>query len=177
MPRAKKLSVIAETDYFRLVRRGGWEFVQRRHATGVVNIIALTDEQKVVLVEQFRPPVERRVIEFPAGLVGDEPQFADEPLQDAARRELLEETGFQAERFEPIFVGASSAGLTDETVTFFRASGLTKVTRGGGSVGEQITVHEVPLEKVDGWLRQKMKRGCLVGARVYAGLYFLRFGD
>ena len=47
-------------------------------------------------MEQFRKPVTARVIEIPAGLVGDEKEYREETLADSARRELLEETGFQA---------------------------------------------------------------------------------
>ena len=73
--------------------RGGWEFVARSIGTGVVGVIAITDNDELVLVEQFRIPVSSRVLELPAGLVGD---LAEETIEAAALRELLEETGVRA---------------------------------------------------------------------------------
>ena len=168
------IQVIAETRHLRFVQRGSWAFVQRTNVSDVVCIVAVTDEDKLLLVEQYRPPVDCRVVEFPAGLAGDLPGEQDEPLEKAARRELIEETGYQAQTFDRIFSGASSAGLTDEMMTFFLASGLKKINEGGGDETEQITVHEVPIDEVNQWLEKMMQEGCQVDARVYAGLYFLR---
>src|SRR5436190_21784999 len=88
--------VLYEGKFRRYVRRGGWEYVARRNVTGIVGIIAVTDDGKLVLVEQFRPPVGKNVIEIPAGLAGDVAGSEHEALAEAARRELLEETGYEA---------------------------------------------------------------------------------
>ncbi len=80
---------IANTPYLRLIDRGGWSFVQRTTGVGVVAIIAVTRENKLVLVEQHRPPLNQTVLELPAGLVGDLTDRPQESLQEAARRELL----------------------------------------------------------------------------------------
>ena len=64
-----KPQIIKEGKYLRLIRQGGWEFSQRANCTGIVVIIAMTDDKKVILTKQFRPPVNRYCIEFPAGLV------------------------------------------------------------------------------------------------------------
>lgn len=167
------LHVIAETNHLRFVQRGGWSYVERVNSTGVVCIIALTKEDRIVLVEQYRAPVDRHVIELPAGLSGDHSDHADEPLEAAAGRELLEETGYQADRLRQIMAVASSAGLTDEVVTMFVAEGLEKVGSGGGDESENITVHEVALREVDEWLNRAQASGKLVDPRVFAGLYFL----
>ena len=166
--------VIAETRHLRFVRRGGWSYATRANTNGVVCIVALTDEEKVLLVEQYRPPVDCNVIELPAGLSGDLPNQSDEALEESARRELLEETGYQAKQLRTEAVVASSAGLTDEVVTIFTASGLQKVAPGGGDESEAITVHEVSLTEVDNWLARAQADGRLVDSRVYAGLNFLR---
>ena len=105
---------LAETRFLRFVDRDGWSFVERVSATAVVMIVAVTDEGKLVLVEQPRPPLGRRVIELPAGLVGDEPGQANEALEDAARRELLEETGYAASSMERLATCATSPGMTNE---------------------------------------------------------------
>ena len=165
---------LAHTPYLRLIDRGGWSFVQRTTGVGVVAIIAVTKEEKLVLVEQHRPPVNQTVIELPAGLVGD---LTDQPLEDleqAARRELFEETGYSAEKWREWVTVASSAGLTDECVTLFHAQDLERVGPGGGDSNEKITVHEIALVEIDRWLESILVGGTLVDSRVYAALYFLR---
>ena len=78
------------------------------------------------------PPVDCKVIELPPGLAGDIPLQEDEPLETAARRELKEETGYVAKHWELLSEGPSTAGLTDEFITLFYASEMTRVTEGGG---------------------------------------------
>jgi ADP-ribose pyrophosphatase len=170
------LEIVAQGRFLRFVRRGRWEYVTRKGASGVVVVAAMTDEGNVLLVEQFRPPIGRRVIELPAGLAGDVEGTADEPLSEAANRELLEETGYRAARLEHVFTGPSSAGLTDEMVSLFVAAGLDRVSPGGGVEGEEIVIHEIPLAQIDRWLADRTQEGCLIDVRVYAGLYFLRRG-
>jgi nicotinamidase/pyrazinamidase len=165
--------LIAETDHLRLVRRGGWEFVHRRGPVDVVAVMALSDAGRILLVEQYRRPVNARVIELPAGLARDAEDARTETLVDAARRELLEETGYAADCVQPVFEGPSSAGLTDEMIFFLVATGLSKVTAGGGVDDEKITVHEVPLNELPEWIETQRQRGCLVDARLYTGVYLL----
>ena len=165
---------VAHTPYLRLIDRNGWSFVQRTPGVGVVAIIAVTSEKKILLVEQHRPPVNQTVLELPAGLVGD---LSDQPLENieqAAKRELLEETGYQAAKWSEWVTVASSAGLTDECVTLFFAQDLQKVGPGGGDSKETITVHEIPLSTIDDYLEQRVRAGTLLDGRVYAALYFLR---
>ena len=166
---------LAQTPYLRLIDRGGWSFVQRTTGFGVVAIIAVTDEEKLLLVEQHRPPVNQTVLELPAGLVGDLSDHPMEDLEQAAKRELLEETGYRAERWREWITVASSAGLTDECVTLFYAGGLQRVGPGGGDSAEQITVHEILLDDVPQWLEENINAGKLVDGRVYASLYYLHF--
>jgi ADP-ribose pyrophosphatase len=168
------LEVLAEGKHLQFVRRDRWEYVTRNGASGVVVVAALTQVGNVLLVEQFRAPVGRRVIELPAGLSGDVEGAADEPLAQAAQRELIEETGYRAAELRHVFTGPSSAGLTDEIVAIFVAAGLTRVAEGGGVEGESIVVHEVPLPEIDSWLEARAREGYLIDVRVYTGLYFLR---
>lgn len=159
--------------FLALIKEGHWEYAERVNATGAAIIVALTDEQKLLLVEQFRIPVHSRTIELPAGIIGDEPDAGDESIEQAANRELIEETGYSAARVEVLTHGPASSGLTSETVSLFRATGLRRVGKGGGIEHEEITVHEVSLDEVDAWLKTKAKTGALIDPKIYAGLYFL----
>jgi ADP-ribose pyrophosphatase len=155
-----------------LKKKGHWEFVERTKASGIVAILAITDAGEVVLVEQFRIPVGKRVIELPAGLAGDVEGAEAEELTSAALRELKEETGFQAETLDLITKGPPSAGLSTEVVTIFRARGLSRTGTGGGDGSEKIDVHLIPLADLDAWLDMRRRDGCLIDYKIYAALYF-----
>jgi ADP-ribose pyrophosphatase len=75
---------------------------------------------------------------------------------------------------ERLTEGPTSAGLTSELIMLVRARDLTKVGEPHGDGDEHITVHEVPLGEVDGWLQAKVTAGILVDPKVYAALYFVR---
>ncbi|MGH8034929.1 MAG: NUDIX hydrolase, partial [Lysobacterales bacterium] len=117
-------------------------------------------------------PVNHSVIELPAGLVGDLGEV-DEPVLLAAQRELLEETGFEAGRMDILLSCPSSAGMSDEIITFVRASRLKHVAAGGGDASEKITVHLVPLNEVDRWLDQRRKAGMPMDPKIFSALYWL----
>ena len=159
--------------FLALVKEGHWEYADRTNATGAAIVVAVTEEQKLLLVEQYRIPIHARTIELPAGIIGDEPGSNDEAHADAALRELIEETGYQAGHIKTLTHGPASSGLTSETVTLFLATKLHRVGAGGGVAHEDITVHEVPLTDIDSWLEVKAKAGCLIDPKVYAGLYFI----
>ena len=167
-----KPETVAEGKFIRLVRQGKWEYATRKNVSGIVGIVAVTDERKLVLVEQDRPPVGKRVIELPAGLAGDEAGRESEELAEAARRELLEETGYGARQMVRVAEGAASAGMTNEIITLFLATGLTKTGDAEGDGSEDITVHEVPLDEVTRWLETRVREGKLIDLKVYSGLYF-----
>lgn len=165
---------LCASKFLTLIKEGHWEYVDRVNATGAALILAVTTGQKVLLVEQYRIPVHARTIELPAGIIGDEPGAGNESQAEAARRELLEETGYAAEKIEALTTGASCSGITTERVTLFRATGLRRVGQGGGVAQEDITVHEVPLAEIVPWLEAKAKTGILIDPKVYAGLYFVK---
>lgn len=162
--------------FLSIVKEGRWEYAERVNATGAAIIVAVTDERKLLLVEQYRIPVHTRTIEMPAGIIGDEAAHSRESQAEAARRELREETGYDAERMEILTTGPASSGLTSEVVTLFRASGLRRVSAGGGVAHEEIIVHEAPLDDVHAWLEAKARAGLMIEPKVYAGLYFLLRG-
>lgn len=154
-----------------LQQRGHWEFVRRPHANAAVGILAITDEQKVILVEQFRIPVQMPVIEIPAGLVGDEPEFAGESLADTAARELLEETGYRATSITPLLSSPTSAGMTSEFTHLFLARGLVREHDGGGIGSESIQVHEIPLASLRDWLASQEQQGKAIDFKIHAALF------
>jgi ADP-ribose pyrophosphatase len=172
--KSDEVQSLYEGRFIRVVKRGRWEYVERKKINGIVGIIAVTDGGKLVLIEQYRPPVDTTVIEIPAGLAGDSAEYAGEPLESAARRELLEETGYEAARFTRLSDGTSSAGITSEVITMFLAEGLKKIGAGVGDGHEQITVHEVPLAQVHAWLVAQRARGAAVDFKVFAAVEMRR---
>jgi len=169
--------VLFAGKFLQVIQQGRWEYADRNSATGAAVIVAVTDHQEIVLIEQHRIPVGRSVIELPAGLVGDDAGSEGEAAETAARRELLEETGYAASQMKQVAHGPPSAGLASEIVTMFLARGLTKEHEGGGDEHEQIRVHVVPIDRADAWLTaQEQERGVLVDPKVYAGLYFATRG-
>lgn len=165
-------TVLFAGRHLHLVERGGWECATRASATGVVAIVAVTDADELVLIRQRRPVVGGDVLELPAGLVGDDGD-AEESKRTAAERELLEETGFAATDFALGPTALSSAGLTDEAVTFFVARGLTRAAAGGGVDGENIAVELVPLGRVGARLAEAAADGTQLDVKLLAGLALL----
>ncbi|QOV88564.1 NUDIX hydrolase [Humisphaera borealis] len=169
-------TTLFEGKFISVVKTGNWEFVRRRNLSGIVGIVAVTADDKLILIEQFRPPVGKFVIELPAGLAGDIAGSESEDLSVAARRELLEETGYEAKTMKLLGAGAASAGLSDEIITMFLAKGLKKTGTGEGDGHEQITTHEIPLVRVEAWLKKQVKAGKLIDLKVYGGLHFANAG-
>lgn len=144
-------------------RKGKWEFVSRSRGIKAAVILAIEDGH-VLLVEQYRVPLGRNCIELPAGLIGDETKGED-PLE-AAGRELEEETGYRAAKLESLGEYYSSPGMVSESFTLVRASGLTKVGDGGGTDGEDITVHLVALSALQSFLNTKRAEAMGVDVRL-----------
>jgi ADP-ribose pyrophosphatase len=111
-------------------------------------IFPVTPEGEVVLVRQYRPPLERLELGLPAGLVeeGEEPEAA-------ARRELAEETGYGGGEWEPLGAVASSPSLKDNWAYLFLARGVRETAPPDPDEHETIEVVRVPLGKVAGLVR------------------------
>ncbi|GAA4666219.1 NUDIX domain-containing protein [Amycolatopsis dongchuanensis] len=111
---------------------------------GAVAICAVDDEGAVTLIHQYRHPLGRRIWELPAGLLDAE---GESPVE-AAKRELVEEAGVEAERWETLVDVAASPGFTDEVVRVFLARGVSEVDRaelGHDDEEADLVVHKVPL--------------------------------
>ncbi len=166
------IETLGKGRFLELKREGHWEYVSRLRANGAAFIVAVTPQRELVLVEQYRIPVQARTIELPAGIVGDEAGFENEEILAAALRELEEETGFRGARAELLLESVTGAGLTSEHLHLVRIRDLQRVHAGGGVEGEDIVVHRVALSEVHAWLQAQAAAGKLVDARIYAGLWF-----
>ncbi len=164
--------ILFEGRFVRLVRQDHWEWAERTNTACAVVVVAVTPDRQIVLTEQYRIPLGARVVELPAGLVGDAPQQAAEGTLAAAQRELLEETGFVADDWQPVVEGPVSAGMSNERAALYLARNAWRAGQGGGDPSENIQVHVVPLEHAEQFLSDRRRQGVLVDPKVYAGLYF-----
>lgn len=141
-----------------------WEFATRTGTRGAVGVIALLpgDSPEIVLVKQYRPPIQAHCLEFPAGLVDP-----GESAEQAALRELEEETGYTGKVTDigpPVF---SSPGMTDESIT------LVTITI-TGSCGkrpeddEQIEIIVLPLNGLMEKLGKLQSEGLALDAKLWS---------
>ncbi len=148
----------------------GYEYVSRKNSHGIVSILAITADKKIILTEQFRIPVNKKVIESPAGLVDQ----GETPLE-SAKRELMEETGYESTNWWMIYENLpSSAGLTDESKSKYIALDCIKTGEGGGlkSENENITVHLVEFDLILPWLSDKIEiDGATYDPNILSGLF------
>lgn len=139
-----------------------WEAVERLGIGGIVVMVAVTPAGTVLLEKQFRPPLGRDVVELPAGLVDP-----GESMEKAAQRELIEETGWSAKKLEFIAEGPISTGASTEVLRAYLCTGLQHIGKAGGDDNEIIEVIEVPLEKVQEYLKSLQEKGTLVDLKVF----------
>jgi len=133
---------------------------------GAVAVAVLDDVDRLVLIRQYRHPLERRLWELPAGLL-DEP--GEDPL-DAAHRELREETGLAAEHWSVLVDIALSPGFTDESVRVFLATGVREVDRPDAHDEEaDLEIARVPLDDAV----TMVLRGEIVNATAVSGILAL----
>jgi ADP-ribose pyrophosphatase len=144
-------------------QQGKWEYVARARGIEAAVILAI-DEGHVLLVEQYRVPLGRRCLELPAGLIGDT-QDGD-TVAEAARRELIEETGYDCAEVEQLGFFHSSPGMVSEGFTLVRARGLTRVGEGGGVDGEDIVVHRVPVAEIPAFVAAKRAEGVAIDVKL-----------
>ena len=167
--------VLGAGKWLRLRKVGKWEWVQRVNATGVAGLYAFTDDDEVVLVQQPRAPLgNARVLEIPAGLVGDIVGQEHEAMELAALRELVEETGYEAGELREIVEVPSSPGITEETITLYVARNLKKVGEGGGDDSEDIEVILVPMAEFHQYIVGQIALGTVIDPKVFAVPLFHR---
>ena len=161
----KPEEIVWEGRFITAKRRGRWEYVGRARGIRAAVILAV-DAGEVLLVEQFRVPLGKPCLELPAGLIGDDDGGDDEDMFSAAERELEEETGYAAARWEELGEYSSSPGMISETFSLLRATGLTRVGEGGGVEGEGIVVHKVPLAGLGKFVTERRAAGTMIDVRL-----------
>lgn len=139
-----------------------WEAVERLGIGGIVVMVAITPARTVLIEKQFRPPLGRNVIELPAGLVDP-----GESMEEAAKRELVEETGWSAKNLDFLAEGPISTGASTEILRAYLCTGLEHTGKSGGDDNEIIEVSEVPLDGAQEFLRQTQEQGTLVDLKVF----------
>lgn len=124
-----------------------WEAVERTnvHGSGAVVIVAVTKDGELLFEKNWRSALESFVIQFPAGLT----DVDGESEEDAARRELLEETGYAATELIPVLSSPLSAALTSTRAMHFFAPDVVFVGRPASEDIEGIEVVKVPVGKAD----------------------------
>jgi len=150
------------------------------HHPGAVGVVAIDDEDRVVMLRQYRHPVGEHMWEVPAGLL----DVDGEPPVDAARRELAEEVQLSAERWSLLTTHHPSPGFCDEKVLLYLAEGLSPAELPEGFTVEHeeldMTVERVPLAEAvqwvfDGTVRNSLAAiGLLAAAQVRANSPRLR---
>jgi 8-oxo-dGTP pyrophosphatase MutT (NUDIX family) len=128
---------------------------------GAVAILALDDENRVLMIRQYRHPVARQLWEIPAGLR----DTLGETLLDTARRELLEETGYSAREWHSLVDSYSSPGITTERIRIFLARGLAATASDYQREGEEkfLRTDWVPLaEAAEAALAGRLHNGATI---------------
>ena len=172
---------VFEGQYLRVVEKavsnkdgthGAWETVERTnvHGSGAVVIIALTKDGDLLFEKNWRAPIESCVIQFPAGLT----DLEGESEEEAARRELFEETGYAATELIPVFLSPLSAALTGTRAMHFFAPDVEFVGKPDGKDDiEEIEVLKVPVDKADEFMLS-LPEGVEFDLRVPGILWLLR---
>lgn len=160
--------------YITAKRRGRWEYVSRSRGIRAAVILAIVEDAGngpcIILVEQYRVPLGKRCLELPAGLVGDDEGCDGEEAAQAAIRELEEETGYRAKNMIDLGDYYSSPGMVSESFTLFRAEGLTRMHEGGGTEGENILVHHVPLGDIGAYVAARRSEGMAIDVKLLVAL-------
>lgn len=129
-----------------------------------VNIIALTKTNEIVLIEQFRHGIEKTILEIPGGMVDE-----NEDAETAARRELLEETGFSSDEFILLGKTLPNPAIQSNTIYHYLALNCEKTREPEMDEHESVATRLVPREEI----KNLIVKGEITHALVIAAFYFL----
>ena len=148
-----------------------WEYASRTGTAGAAAVIAIEDGEipKLILVKQFRPAIDNFSIEFPAGLVDP-----GESIQEAALRELEEETGYIGRVINENAPVYSSPGLTDEQVSLVTVKIIGK-TETKLEADECIEVIALPINNLMDELIRVQNTGAVIDAKLWTFAQGLSF--
>ncbi|MBI5075799.1 MAG: NUDIX hydrolase [Nitrospirae bacterium] len=144
------------------IEKRDWEAFERVNCDGVIGIVPFTGNNELILIRQFRPPINGFVIELPAGLVDK-----GESFEQAVRRELIEETGYEAGDVQFLTEGPMSSGASSEILSVYIATGLRHVGIGQRDETEDIEVIPVPLGNVTAKLEELRQSGNHIDMKIY----------
>lgn len=142
-------------------RRASREVVN--HPGGVA-ILAYKDENTVILVEQFRKPIEKILLELPAGKLEK-----GEDIELCGIRELEEETGYKAKEFKYLGKIVSSPGFCDEYIYIYMAKGLYKGQDGLGDEDEFINIREIKIDNI----KEMIKNGEIIDSKTISAFMMI----
>jgi ADP-ribose pyrophosphatase len=131
---------------------------------GGVAILAYKDNETVLLVEQFRKPIEKILLELPAGKIEK-----DEDIELCGIRELEEETGYKAKKISYLGKIVSSPGFCDEYIYIYKAEELYKGQGALGDEDEFINVIEVKIDKI----KEMIKSGEIIDAKTISAFIMI----
>jgi ADP-ribose pyrophosphatase len=131
---------------------------------GAVMIIPLLDSAHVLLERQFRYPLGRSIVEFPAGKID-----AGESPFECAKRELLEETGYVARRWSHLGGLHNAIAYSDEKIEFYLAEDLERSGDARLDQGETLEVFEAPWRQLLEWVRD----GSVTDVKTMIGAFWL----
>ncbi|MCF6465889.1 NUDIX hydrolase [Clostridium sp. Cult2] len=129
---------------------------------GSVGIVPITEDGSIILVEQFRKPVEKPLLEIPAGKI----EINEEP-KETAYRELIEETGYIANNMEYIFEFYTSPGFSTEKIYLFLATGLQP----GEKNPDENEYIEIKKIKIDNLIKM-INRGEINDSKTIISIFF-----
>jgi len=144
-----------------------WEAVERVNCNGIIAVVPVTKAREFLLIRQFRPVVNNFVVEFPAGL-----NDKDENLIDAARRELIEETGYTSDKFIFLCEGPISSGISTEILSVYLAKDVLLASEDLkkqylADESENIEIVKTPVSEIYRTLEKLRDNGDFIDIKVY----------
>ncbi|ABR30422.1 ADP-ribose pyrophosphatase [Thermosipho melanesiensis] len=129
---------------------------------GAVAVVPILDDNKIVMVKQYRYPVKKYLLEIPAGKF----DFKGENPLECAKRELKEETGYEAKKFKYLGMIHTTPGFSDEVIHIYLAKNLVK----GKSNPDEDEIIEVEIKDIDDVL-EKCINGEITDAKTIVGIF------